>query len=160
MKSKGKSTGEKSSKATAPAQWITPYLYYADVDVALKWLSKAFGFKSMARFAGPDGKTVHSAMKLAMGGIFMLGCPGPGYKNPKRLGSVTQGLYILVTNVDRHYARARKAGAKIIDAPADQFYGDRRYSAADPEGHHWYFAQHMRDVSIREMKSSMKKLPE
>ncbi len=34
-------------------------------------------------------------------------------------------------------------GAKILDEPEDQFYGDRRYSAVDPEGHHWYFAQHV-----------------
>lgn len=24
---------------------ITPYLYYEDVNAALKWLTKAFGFK-------------------------------------------------------------------------------------------------------------------
>jgi uncharacterized glyoxalase superfamily protein PhnB len=27
------------------------------------------------------------------------------------------------------------------------FYGDRRYGAADPEGHQWYFAQHVREVA-------------
>jgi PhnB protein len=154
---KAKPRAKKKSTATRPAQWITPYLFYADVDAALDWLSKAFGFKPMMKFAGPGGKTNHSAMKLANGEVFMLGCPGPKYKNPKRLGNVTQGLYITVEDVDKHYLRAKKAGAKIIDEPADQFYGDRRYSAADPEGHHWYFAQHVRDVSVKEMKGEMKK---
>ncbi len=139
------------------AQRITPYLFYADVDAALDWLGKAFGFKPMTKFAGPDGKTNHSSMKLPNGEVFMLGCPGRKYRNPKQLGHVTQGLYITVDHVDKHYLRARKAGAQIIEAPADQFYGDRRYSASDPEGHHWYFAQHVREVSIREMKRAMKK---
>ena len=150
-----KSGAKRASTATRPDQRITPYLFYADVDAALDWLSKAFGFKPMRKFAGPDGKTNHSAMKLANGEVFMLGCPGRKYKNPKQLGHVTQGLYITVDNVDKHYLRAKKAGAKILDQPEDQFYGDRRYSAADPEGHHWYFAQHLRDVSVREMKRAM-----
>ncbi len=154
---KAKPREKKGSTATRPAQWITPYLFYADVDAALDWLAKAFGFKPMMKFAGADGKTNHAAMKLANGEVFMLGCPGPKYKNPKQLGHVTQGLYLTVDHVDKHYLRAKKAGAKIIDEPADQFYGDRRYSASDPEGHHWYFAQHLRDVSVKEMKREMMK---
>jgi uncharacterized glyoxalase superfamily protein PhnB len=63
----------------------------------------------------------------------------------------------MVDNVDKHCLRAKKAGAMILDEPADQFYGDRRYSAADPEGHHWYFAQHLRDVPVKEMKRKMNK---
>jgi len=43
--------------------------------------------------------------------------------------------------VDKHFERARKAGAKILEEPVDTFYGHRRYGAEDPEGHQWYFAQ-------------------
>ncbi len=157
MPARKPSRKNRKSKPSRPVQRITPYLYYADVDAALSWLSKAFGFKAMMKFPGPDGRTGHSSMKLPDGAIFMMGCPGPEYKNPKQLGSVTQGLYIMVDRVDRHYLRARTAGAQILEEPEDQFYGDRRYSAADPEGHHWYFAQHVRDVSVREMKKEIKK---
>ena len=154
---KSTARAKKESTGNRPTQRITPYLFYADVDAALDWLSKAFGFKPMTKFAGPDGKTYHAAMKLANGEVFMLGCPGPKYKNPKQLGQVTQGLYITVEHVDKHFLRAKKAGAKIIEEPADQFYGDRRYSAGDPEGHHWYFAQHVRDVSVKEIKRQVSK---
>lgn len=157
MATREKTRAKKSATTNRPAQSITPYLYYTDVDAVLAWLSKAFGFKPMNKLAGPDGRTNHAAMQLANGGIFMLGCPGPKYKNPKQLGNVTQGLYITVDDVDGHFLRARKAGAQIIDEPADQFYGDRRYAAADPEGHHWYFAQHLRDVPVRVLKAEMKK---
>jgi uncharacterized glyoxalase superfamily protein PhnB len=54
--------------------------------------------------------------------------------------------------VDKHFERARRAGATILAEPADQFYGDRRYGALDPEGHEWYFAQHVRDVAPEDMK--------
>jgi len=119
---------------------ITPYLLYEDVGGALKFLSKAFGFRKHGpAMSGPDGKVLHAAMKLG-DDVVMMGCPGPKYKNPKRLGHSTQSLYIDVNDVDKHFARARKAGARILEEPHDEFYGDRRYGAEDPEGHQWYFA--------------------
>ena len=131
---------------------ITPYLLYEDVAGALDWLSRAFGLEEHGeRFAGSDGKINHAAMKLG-DGVVMMGYPGPSYKNPKRLGQSTVQLYIYVEDVDAHFERARRAGATILEEPADQFYGDRRYGASDPEGHQWYFASHMRDVAPEDMR--------
>jgi len=139
-----------------PVSYITPYLLYKDVGRALDFLKKAFGFSEFGdRFTGPDGAVAHAAMQHTDGSIFMMGCPGKQYKNPKKLGGTTQILYITVDNVDKHYAKAKKAGAKITEKPADTFYGDRRYSAVDPEGHSWSFAQHVREVSSAEMKKAM-----
>jgi len=61
------------------------------------------------------------------------------YKNPKKPGGATQILYVKVNDADKHFARAKRAGAKILEQPDDTFYGHRRYGAEDPEGHHWYF---------------------
>ncbi|HJZ67864.1 MAG TPA: VOC family protein [Blastocatellia bacterium] len=118
---------------------ITPYLYYEDVDAALDWLTRAFGFQEFERMRGGDGKTMHAAMKHG-DAVIMMGHPGPEYKNPKHLGHATQSLYVNVDDVDKHFERAKAAGAKIIEEPEDQFYGDRRYGAEDLEGHQWYFA--------------------
>jgi uncharacterized glyoxalase superfamily protein PhnB len=131
---------------------ITPYLLYNDVAGAIGWLTTAFGLQESMRIAGPDGKIAHAEMRLA-DGLIMMGCPGPEYQNPKQLGRVTQHLYVYVDDVDTHFERARKASAQILEKPADQFYGDRRYAAVDPEGHCWYFAQHVRDVSSEDMKA-------
>jgi len=131
---------------------ITPYLYYEDVAAALAWLARAFGFRERLRMPGPDGSVMHAEMQLA-DGVVMMGRPGPDYRSPKRLGQVTQSLYVYVDDVNTHFRRAKDAGAKVIEEPADQFYGDRRYGAEDPEGHVWYFAQHVRDVSPEEMKA-------
>ena len=32
------------------------------------------------------------------------------------------------------------------------FWGDRMYYAQDCEGHHWNFAQHVKDVAPEDMK--------
>ena len=123
---------------------ITPYLLYEDVGGAMKWLAKAFGFRKYgAPMSRPDGKINHAAMKFG-DDLIMMGYPGPEYKNPKRLGHATQSLYVNVDDVDKHFERARKAGAKILEEPKNTFYGHRRYGAEDPEGHQWYFAQELK----------------
>ena len=119
---------------------ITPYLYYEDVGAALKWLARAFGFKPVGhQMRGPDGKVRHATMKLGSATV-MMGWPGAKYKNPRRLGHLTQSLYVTVANADKHFARARKAGGKLLEEPTNTEYGHRRCGIEDPEGHQWYFA--------------------
>ena len=129
-------------------QTITPYLLYEDVDAALSFLSKAFGFKEMLRYTGEGGYVNHAEMSLGEGKIY-LGDPGDQYRNPKKTGR-TFGTYVIVDDVDGHFAHAKAAGAEIIEEPTDQEYGERRYIAVDPEGHQWFFAQPTREVSPEE----------
>jgi uncharacterized glyoxalase superfamily protein PhnB len=117
---------------------ITPYLLYEDLPGALEWLAKAFGFR--LRHPIPDGKATHAEMEFE-GAVILMGYPGPQYRNPKRLGQVTQNLYVRVDDLDRHFERAVRAGAVVLENPTDQPYGDRRYGVEDPEGHCWYFAE-------------------
>lgn len=122
---------------------ISPYLLYEDLDSAIEWLAKSFGFSERLRMPGPNGKVAHAEMGLA-DGVIMMGHPGPDYQNPKRHGHVCQLIHVYVDDVDEHFERARAAGANILSEPEDKPYGDRTYSAEDPEGHRWYFAQRIR----------------
>ncbi len=123
---------------------ITPYLYYEDLSSATRFLSKAFGFRQFgAKSRGPDGRINHAAMKLGSD-VVMMGCPPSAYRNPKHLGQSTQCLLIDVRDVDAHFARAVKAGATVLQEPADTPFGIRRYGVTDPEGHEWYFSQRLR----------------
>jgi PhnB protein len=128
---------------------VTPYLLYEDVPAALEWLSRTFGFRERLRFKGKDGTVNHAEMEIA-DAVIMLGDPGRDYRNPKRLGGVTQYVHVYVDDVDAHHRRATQAGATISAELKDQEYGDRSYSARDPEGHAWTFAQHVRDVAPAE----------
>ena len=125
---------------------FTPYLLYRDVGKALKFLSRAFGFKPVGDLIKDDDGIVRHASMMFGDGLVMLGCPGRKYKNPKTLGHVTQSLYVMVDDVDVHYRKAKKARARILEKPSDMFYGHRRYGASDPEGHEWYFAANIRAV--------------
>jgi uncharacterized glyoxalase superfamily protein PhnB len=138
---------------------ITPYLYYRDVDAALRFLAKAFGFRAYgAKTRGPDGKTSHAAMKLGSDAI-MMGRPPSTYRNPKQLGQATQSLYVNVPDVDKHCRRAQGAGAVILEVPTDTEYGHRRYGATDPEGHEWYFAATIRRRRSRTTVAKSRRRP-
>jgi uncharacterized glyoxalase superfamily protein PhnB len=57
---------------------------------------------------------------------------------------------VRVPDVDEHCERARQHGAQIVSPPADYPYGERQYSADDPDGHRWTFSQSIADVDPRE----------
>ena len=128
-----------------------PYLFYNDLPAALEWLAKAFGFSRRMAMPGPEGKIMHAEMQLADALIMM----GPadeqrGMRSPVDLAAVNQSLYVYVDDVDAHCRHARAAGATIVFEPQDMFWGDRIYYAQDCEGHHWNFAQHVRDIPPEE----------
>jgi PhnB protein len=129
---------------------ITPYLLYEHVDEAVDWLVNVCGFSERMRMPGPDGKAIHAEVGMAEG-VVMMGNPGPDYRGPTKLGGVTQLVYVYVDDVDAHHASVKSSGATIVRELADQFYGDRSYGVEDPEGHHWTFCQHTRDVSPEDM---------
>ena len=127
-------------------QTVTPYLLYKDVDQALGFLSRAFGFEEVLRYTGSEGYVNHAEMRIGNGTIYM-GDPGDKYRNPKDLGQETVGIYVYVDDVDATFERARAAGADIREEPRDEEYGDRRFTAVDPEGHNWFFATPIREVA-------------
>ncbi|QHT58809.1 glyoxalase [Paenibacillus lycopersici] len=130
---------------SVPANIILPHIYYEDVAAASAWLREAFGFAERFRFALPDG-TPHGALLYLGEAWVMLKSPGQGATSPARLGGCTQQTMILVPDVDAHYRQALGAGARILEELRDTEYGERHYVAADPEGHAWIFAKHVRDV--------------
>ena len=62
-----------------------------------------------------------------------------------------QSMCVCVDDVDAHCAHAREHGARIFREPKTDDYGEeygahRTYGAIDPEGHHWWFMQGIRDA--------------
>ena len=138
---------------------VVPCAFYKDPIAAMKWLEAAFGFETTLLLTDADGNLGHAEMAflgspIGVGGEWagpQLG--GAAMKAPASLGGAgTQFMRITMpSGIDEHCARARAAGARITDEPADQFYGSRTYRAMDPEGHIWNFAQDVRVVSDEDM---------
>ena len=129
---------------------------YKDNRAALKWLQKAFGFEASEVLTDAKDNIVHAEMTHGDGVIMISNEFTSWAKSPDSVGgSNTQRVHVrLEKGIDEHCARARAAGAKVAMEPADQFYGDRTYSAMDPEGHHWTFAQTVKTVTFAEMEQA------
>jgi uncharacterized glyoxalase superfamily protein PhnB len=56
-------------------------------------------------------------------------------------------LYVYVTDVDATYRRALDAGARVLEAPAEMPYGDRRCMVEDRWGNTWQIATFVRRIS-------------
>jgi uncharacterized glyoxalase superfamily protein PhnB len=126
---------------------IAPYLLYEDVEAALDFLARAFGFEEQLRYKGPEGYVNHAEMRIGDDGVIYMGAPGEQYRNPAHLGGTTQFVCVNVDDVDAVFERAKAAGAEIIEEPADQDYGERRFMAHDPEGHAWSISQTIRELT-------------
>lgn len=129
---------------------IRPYLLYEDVDAALAFLTRAFGFEETLRYVGAEGYVSHAEARLRDDVVY-LGDPGGDYRGPSKLGANTAIVTVDgLDDVDALCERARAAGAEITEEPADQDYGERRFAAVDPEGHKWFFSQPLRELAPEE----------
>jgi uncharacterized glyoxalase superfamily protein PhnB len=131
-------------------------IIYKDHRVALEWLRHAFGFELSEVLTDSSGGIAHAEMSHGEG-VIMIGNEFADWtRSPASLdGKNTQRIHVrLESGLDAHCAQARQAGAQIVMEPADQFYGDRTYMAVDLEGHHWTFAQAVKQVSKDEMEKA------
>jgi PhnB protein len=119
---------------------VSPYLLYEDAPRAIEFLTRTFGFELRRSELGGAGRT-HAELLLGADGLVMLGQAGEGFRSPRTLGAYPPSLvHMYVDDVTALHERARAAEADASDlelSPA----GDRRFTATDPEGQVWVFAQ-------------------
>jgi len=117
---------------------------YRDVAAAVEWLSAAFDFERQVSIADETGAVVYA--QLTFGNALVMLAPvrdtplDSFMKQPDEIGGAeTQSCYIVVDDVDAHFARATTAGAEVVLDMATDDLGGRGYSCRDPEGHLWNF---------------------
>jgi len=131
----------KDTKAT-----VIPVFRYRNAPAAIEWLCQAFGFEKNLVVPNEDGTIAHAQLSFG-NGMIMLGSVlkketefGRLVKQPDEIGgAATQSAYVVVTDADVVYARAKTAGAKIAIEIKDEDYGGRGFSCYDLEGHLWSF---------------------
>jgi PhnB protein len=136
---------------------VTPYLAVDDAAEAIEYYKKAFGAKERVRMDAPGGRIGHAELEIG-DSLVMLSDPLPqaSTKPPKELGGTTASIFMYVEDVDAVVKRAVDAGATIEMEVADQFWGDRFGTVADPFGHLWSIATHVEDVPPEEMAERAK----
>jgi uncharacterized glyoxalase superfamily protein PhnB len=118
---------------------VIPFLRYRDAAAAIDWLVAAFGCERRMVTPGPDGAIAHAELGFGPDTV-MVGsdehAAGAGFADAR---SAPFGIYVVVEAIDDHYARARSAGATIVQELGATDYESREYAVRDPEGYIWSF---------------------
>jgi PhnB protein len=119
---------------------VNAYLLPLRAEPVITFLKRAFGAQELAKYASPDGVVHHAEIRVG-DSVVEMGEPEGKYPPMPTM------FYLYVPDCDAVYQRALAAGAKSIQEPADQSYGDRTSSVTDPLGNTWYIATHVKDAS-------------
>ena len=135
------------------SQAVTPYLVVKGAAEAIAFYTKAFGAKELFRLSEPSGKVGHAELEIR-GSTFMLADEYPdfGALSPTTIGGSPVSLHLYVDDVDGVVANATAAGATVLRAIKDEFYGDRTGMIADPFGHKWHVSTRKEEVTPAEMQ--------
>src|SRR6476619_2848549 len=108
-----------------PKGWprLSTALYYDDAAGAIEWLCRALGFEVRLKVEGDGGRIEHSELvfgdaliMVAQSGIHPRRPHFPRGASPRSIdGANTQSLLLFVDDVDAHCARARAAGATVLE---------------------------------------------
>jgi PhnB protein len=138
---------------------VTPHLICAGAAAAIEFYKQAFGAVEEARLPGPNGKLMHAMVRIGDSPVMLVDeMPEWCAMGPKALKGSSVTIHLYVEDADAVFARAVKAGAKVVMPMDDAFWGDRYGKVEDPFGHHWSIGTHQREVSIEEAQQAMQKM--
>src|SRR3990172_10656456 len=111
---------------------------YRDVAAAAEWLCTAFGFEKHGLVKGDDGAVAMAQLTVGATMIMLLPVGGseldPLMKQPDEIGGAeTQKCYLVVDDIDIHYAKAKAGGAQfVLDLKQYENGGGGRAGRAPP----------------------------
>jgi uncharacterized glyoxalase superfamily protein PhnB len=123
---------------------VTPTLVVRGAAKLIDFMKEAFGAEEAFRMPAPSGEIMHAEVRVG-DSIVML-------NDAMRQSPITSSLFLYVTDVDRVYQRALKAGATSLSEPANMFWGDRLAQVQDQFGNQWSIATHVEDVPPQEIE--------
>jgi len=132
---------------------LFPYLHVPGAARAIEFYTAAFGAKELFRLTEPSGRIGHAELDFH-GTTLMLSDEFPelDLHGPREAQGTSVSLHIHVDDADAVIGKAVAAGAVLLRAPADQFYGERSGVIRDPFGHRWNIGHSIEKVTPQEMQ--------
>lgn len=129
------------------------YLHARNAEQAVAFYKEVFDAEETFRLVEPGGRLGHVELKMA-GTTLMLsdefpeyGCVGPQPDRPTAFI-----IHLHVDDADALINRAVAAGATLVRAPQDQFYGERSGTVRDPFGYSWMVGHSIEELEPAEMQ--------
>lgn len=110
---------------------VSPYLVVSGAEQTLKFLTEVFGAQEIRRFPTPDGKIMHSEIRLD-DTVIMIADPAENWP------PVSSHVHVYVPDVDATYQKALKAGATSVQEPVKKQDDDKRGGFKDAGGTTWW----------------------
>jgi PhnB protein len=138
---------------------VTPRLFCHDPVAEIEFCTTALGAVLGVRRLGADGRVAH-AVVLFGSAMVMIESEWPQLTNraPAHDGSTPVAIYLYVEDVDRIVDRAAAAGARVLNPPTDQFWGDRTAWILDPAGHVWTLATRIEETTEEERHARLARI--
>ena len=111
-----------------PPGWhtITPRIFTADPEGLVGFVKRTFEATGDYQATRPSEIRIGDSILMISGTEFR--------------ATQTACLYVYVSDVEEVFARSVQAGVKVIEAPTDMPYGDRRCTVEDGWGNVWQIA--------------------
>jgi PhnB protein len=141
----------------------TPYLTVKGGKAAIAFYKKAFGAKQHMLMMAEDKKRVmHASLTIDGAGLMLSDSfeeysPPGGPKAPSDVGGPSATVHLEVPDADKVWNKALKAGAKVVMALDDQFWGQRFGMLGDPFGHSWSIGGPLKNKPAAAKKAAKKK---
>jgi PhnB protein len=123
---------------------VTPTLVVKGAAKLIDFVKEAFEAVEAFRMPTPTGEIMHAEVKIGDSVVMV--------EDAMRQSPGTSSLFLYVTEIDRVYQRALKAGATSLSEPANMFWGDRMAQVKDAFGNQWAIATHVEDVPPQEIE--------
>ncbi len=124
---------------------VTPRLAVTDAAAAIDFYTRAFDAREIGeRHTTPDGTLIHA--ELQIGDSIVMITEDDGY---------TALLSTYWPDVDAAWEQATAAGAQVLHALADQFYGERSGRLKDPFDQEWTLSARLEKLTADEIAARM-----
>lgn len=132
---------------------VYAYLRVRDTAAAIRFYAAAFGAAERFRLVEPSGRIGHAELQLGPA-VLMLSDAFPelGLDPPPGDRDAGASVHLHVDDCDAVVRQAAAAGATVLMAPTDQFYGERSARLRDPFGHTWLIGHAIEAVTPEEMQ--------
>jgi uncharacterized glyoxalase superfamily protein PhnB len=140
-------------KPTNTIRELFAYLTVSNAAAAVEFYREAFGAEERFRLTEPSGRIGH--VELTLGPTVLMVAdeyPEYGIVGPRAGASTGCRLHLHVDDADAMIERAVAAGATLVMAPQDQFYGERAGRVRDPFGHEWLIGHEIEKLTPEEMQ--------
>ncbi|MEP7294170.1 MAG: VOC family protein [Chloroflexota bacterium] len=131
---------------------ISAIIAVRDVDLSIAFYTEKLGFTSDGSMTSTDGRAIYGNARLGDHIQFMFN----GFPDPM-LAMGTRGLGVEFhvtlpddTDIDALYARFQAQDVPIVVRIREEYWGERRFTIADPDGYTLSFVRQIRHACVEE----------